>query len=344
MAISALRLCCVCVVLNVAFAAKWSLSLAAERLREAGAIQLSKRPLLFRLPKFLSNETIEGLIAEATPSLHSSGTGLGFGEPSQSQAWSFDVAQKTSIFRYVDGDQDGVLDSSETRRFMSQWFNMANHNHKHLLAKLKRKQLGLEEFVGFDFAAYDKSIRTKSPHLSNRHSSQTWLNLHRSPAAQAVVANIEHVFAVSPGEFMNSEPLQVVHYGPKSHYACHTDSDEKSLQRLATVLVFLSDDFSGGLLSFPYANHNITDEDWIEMKTQCLPVERCGSSFSVAPIRGDAVIWFNAEPYARRRKKQCSHSRGAEWKLVRESMHAGCPVRKGTKWIANLWLPMSLTN
>lgn len=70
--------------------------------------------------------------------------------------------------------------------------------------------------------------------------------------------------------------------------------------RLATVLVYLTDVRSGGHTAFP----------------------RLG--VSVAPRAGRALVWFNLDP-----------RRHAPVDL---SLHCACPVNEGEKWVLNKWI------
>ena len=51
-----------------------------------------------------------------------------------------------------------------------------------------------------------------------------------------------------PADFVAS--LQFLSYGPGSEYGMHADC--MSVKRAATVMIFLSDDYTGGESIFPY--------------------------------------------------------------------------------------------
>lgn len=107
----------------------------------------------------------------------------------------------------------------------------------------------------------------------------------------------------------NFEDVQVVRYGVKGKYDPHFDGTECGddvgikcfeNQRLATVLIYLNDDFEGGHTRFP------------------------NLGISITPKKGSAVFFWVADQSN---------------KLVyQETLHGGDPVLSGEKWIATQWI------
>ncbi|KAM7294886.1 prolyl 4-hydroxylase subunit alpha-1-like [Ixodes scapularis] len=111
-----------------------------------------------------------------------------------------------------------------------------------------------------------------------------------------------------------AEPYQLANYGTGGHYLPHhdylydvyEDSDETDDfsrlpsygDRLATLMIYMSDVEEGGATVFPKLGVRLT------------------------PKKGDAAFWWNLK------------TSGAVEKLT---LHAGCPVLYGNKWIANKW-------
>ncbi|KAI4884388.1 hypothetical protein NFI96_011235, partial [Prochilodus magdalenae] len=136
-----------------------------------------------------------------------------------------------------------------------------------------------------------------------RVSKSAWLSEDESP----VVAHANRRIAAITGLDMKSaEELQVANYGIGGQYEPHYDSmpTNNSLfelqgERIATVLVYITDVEVGGATVFP----NI--------------------GAALQPKRGSAVVWFNllksGEGDAR-------------------TLHAACPVFVGSKWVANKWI------
>lgn len=142
---------------------------------------------------------------------------------------------------------------------------------------------------------------------SIRKSMQTWFQSGSHPAIDALQrktrAAIDATGCMSvPYSF---EDVQVVRYDKNGKYDAHYDGDEcngkcPGDQRLATLLVYLNDDFEGGHTHFPLLNA------------------------SVAPEKGKALFFWVADQETR--------------DLFEKTLHAGMPVGDGHKWIANQWI------
>ncbi|PIA35869.1 hypothetical protein AQUCO_03400037v1 [Aquilegia coerulea] len=143
--------------------------------------------------------------------------------------------------------------------------------------------------------------------------------LHRddrkSPIVQAIEKRIA-VYSQIPAE--NGEPIQVLRYEKDQYYRPHNDyfSDTINLkrggQRIATMLMYLTDNVEGGETYFPMAGTG-----------EC----RCGNKtvkgMSVKPIKGDAVLFW---------------SMGLDGQSDPNSIHGGCEVLGGEKWSATKWM------
>ncbi|CAL8362291.1 unnamed protein product [Merluccius merluccius] len=104
------------------------------------------------------------------------------------------------------------------------------------------------------------------------------------------------------------EYLQVVNYGIGGHYEPHFDHATsasspvfklKTGNRVATFMIYLSSVEAGGSTAFIYAN------------------------FSVPVVENAALFWWNL------------HRNGGG---DENTLHAGCPVLVGDKWVANKWI------
>ncbi|KAJ4803419.1 2-oxoglutarate (2OG) and Fe(II)-dependent oxygenase superfamily protein [Rhynchospora pubera] len=122
----------------------------------------------------------------------------------------------------------------------------------------------------------------------------------------------------------HGEDLQVLHYEVGQKYEPHYDyftgkfKTEHIGQRIATLLMYLSDVEEGGETVFPSAIFNSSSLPYYNGLSSCAK-----KGLSVKPKRGDALFF---------------------WSLKRNgtkdptSLHGGCPVIKGSKWSATKWM------
>nr|XP_028581668.1 prolyl 4-hydroxylase subunit alpha-3 isoform X2 [Podarcis muralis] len=139
-----------------------------------------------------------------------------------------------------------------------------------------------------------------------RISKSAWLKDTLDPA---IVALDRRVAALTG---LNTQPpyaeyLQVVNYGLGGHYEPHFDHATsrksplyrmKSGNRIATLMVYLSLVEAGGSTAFIYAN------------------------LSIPAVKNAALFWWNLR----------RNGDGDD-----DTLHAGCPVLAGDKWVANKW-------
>ncbi|XP_046565039.1 transmembrane prolyl 4-hydroxylase-like [Haliotis rubra] len=146
---------------------------------------------------------------------------------------------------------------------------------------------------------------------------------------------------------LESEPVQVVMYTEGGHYHSHYDSSRHVGQgkpcchhtwfphtkhrcvlcTYLTVLVYLNDVEEGGETAFPVADE---DHDFRISKEHTNLTENCHRApVAVTPEMGKAVMWYNHYK---------EEKTGWIGPLHRRSLHGGCNVRNGEKWIANFWI------
>ncbi|MED6193800.1 hypothetical protein PIB30_022851 [Stylosanthes scabra] len=154
-----------------------------------------------------------------------------------------------------------------------------------------------------------------------RTSSGTFLPRGRDK----IVRNIEKKiadFTFIPVE--HGEGLQVLHYEVGQKYEPHYDyfQDEFNTrnggQRIATVLMYLTDVEEGGETVFPAAKGNVSSVPWWNELSDCGK-----KGLSIKPKRGDALLFWSMKPDAT---------------LDPSSLHGGCPVIKGNKWSSTKWM------
>ncbi|XP_047173403.1 probable prolyl 4-hydroxylase 10 [Vigna umbellata] len=130
----------------------------------------------------------------------------------------------------------------------------------------------------------------------------------------------EHFFI--PTE--NGEGLQILHYEVGKKYEPHYDyfldefNTRNGGQRIATVLMYLSDVEEGGETVFLVATANFSSVPWWNDLSQC-----ARKGLSVKPKRGDTLLFWSMRPDA---------------SLDPSSLHGGYPVIKENKWSSIKWM------
>eukprot|EP00045_Choanoeca_perplexa_P002770 m.26664 g.26664 ORF g.26664 m.26664 type:complete len:500 (-) comp11697_c0_seq1:53-1552(-) len=135
-----------------------------------------------------------------------------------------------------------------------------------------------------------------------RISTAAWLE----PDHDVVLAKIQtRINAATQLNLTSAEQLQISNYGIGGFYETHYDhhsNNERTLpegDRLATFMIYLNHVRKGGFTAFP----------------------RLGAA--VQPGFGDAVFWYNLN---------------ADGQGDSRTLHGGCPVLQGSKWVANKWI------
>ncbi|KAG9136956.1 hypothetical protein Leryth_013805 [Lithospermum erythrorhizon] len=161
----------------------------------------------------------------------------------------------------------------------------------------------------------------KSKDSRVRTSSGTFLARGRDKVIRKIEKRIAD-FTFIPVE--HGEGLQVLHYEVGQKYEPHYDyfADEFNTknggQRIATVLMYLSDVEEGGETVFPDAKGNFSSLPYWDQLSECGK-----GGFSIKPKMGDALLFWSMRPDA---------------SLDPSSLHGGCPVIKGNKWSSTKWL------
>uniref|UniRef100_A0A673MNM7 Prolyl 4-hydroxylase subunit alpha-2-like n=1 Tax=Sinocyclocheilus rhinocerous TaxID=307959 RepID=A0A673MNM7_9TELE len=115
-----------------------------------------------------------------------------------------------------------------------------------------------------------------------------------------VVSHFNQRIADITGLSMKSaEDLHVQNYGIGGRYEPHYDAWDDENERIATFLIYMSDVEIGGATVFPQVG------------------------VALKPKKGSAVFWYNLRKNG-----------NVNW----YTEHAGCPVLRGNKWVANKWI------
>lgn len=170
----------------------------------------------------------------------------------------------------------------------------------------------LRNFITPEEAAYLRALA--EPHLrpssivhpaSRRrvpHPTRTSYDTNFALGRETLVVNAinRRIAAATGTDFRAGEPLHILRYSGGQEYRPHLDGlPAAANQRLWTVLLYLNDDYVGGETEFPQLG------------------------LRVHGTLGDALIFRN------------SSDSGT---VDRSMLHAGLPVRSGTKWLATRWI------
>jgi prolyl 4-hydroxylase len=162
---------------------------------------------------------------------------------------------------------------------------------------------------------------------ATRTSRNTWVKRETSPIVDALYRRAADLLKIDeallrrrlPNEDYNlrskgsiAETLQLVHYDVGEQYTPHHDFSvplaQTDLQpaRFATILFYLNEGMEGGETSFPKWKNAETSE-----------------KLAVKPEKGKAVLFYSILP---------------DGNMDELSQHAAMPVKKGEKWLTNLWV------
>ncbi|KAL5063628.1 hypothetical protein RYX36_025365 [Vicia faba] len=160
--------------------------------------------------------------------------------------------------------------------------------------------------------SFDSSVRTSTGTFLKRGQDQIVRNIEKRIADFTFIP-VEH-----------GEELQILHYEVGQEYVPHHDyfTDEYNLwnggNRIATMLMYLSDVEEGGETVFPNAKANFSSVPWWNELSDCGK-----KGLSIKPKMGDAILFWSMKP---------------DSSLDPSSLHGSCPVIKGDKWSATKWL------
>uniref|UniRef100_A0A6I8P7I8 Transmembrane prolyl 4-hydroxylase n=1 Tax=Ornithorhynchus anatinus TaxID=9258 RepID=A0A6I8P7I8_ORNAN len=321
---------------------------------------LSLKPLLFEIPNFLNAEECKLIIHLAQLKGLQKSQILPT-EEYENAIEMFEISQ-LDIFNLLDQNQDGQLQLKEvlthTRLGNGRWMTPENIREMYTAVKADpdgNGVLSLEEFKRLNLRDFHKYMGSQKVKMSDlvRNSQHTWL--YQGEGAHQVMRSIQQrVLRLTrlPQEIVeHSEPLQVVRYDQGGHYHAHMDSGPvfpetacshtkfitnetapfETSCRYVTVLFYLNNVTGGGETTFPVADNRTYDEMSLIQNDIDLRDTRkhCDKgNLRVKPKQGTAVFWYN----------YLSDGQGWVGDLDEYSLHGGCLVTQGTKWIANNWI------
>ncbi|XP_039039254.1 probable prolyl 4-hydroxylase 10 [Hibiscus syriacus] len=209
------------------------------------------------------------------------------------------------------GEQWVEAISWEPRAFI--YHNFLSKEECEYLIDLAKPHMGKSTVVNSETGkSKDSRVRTSSGTFLPRGRDKIIRNIEKRIADYTFIP-VEH-----------GEGLQVLHYEVGQKYEPHYDyfmdeyNTQNGGQRIATVLMYLSDVEEGGETVFPAAKGNISAVPWWNELSECGK-----GGLSVKPKMGDALLFWNMKPDA---------------SLDPSSLHGGCPVIRGNKWSSTKWM------
>ncbi|WCJ32725.1 2-oxoglutarate (2OG) and Fe(II)-dependent oxygenase superfamily protein [Euphorbia peplus] len=237
--------------------------------------------------------------------------------PSSSADSSRKANDLSNIIHRSIGEDDGrgerwaEVISWEPRAFV--YHNFLSEEECNYLINLAKPHMHKSTVVDTDTGkSKDSRVRT---------SSGTFLPRGRDKKIRDIEKRIAD-FTFIPVE--HGEGLQVLHYEVGQKYEPHFDyfmdefNTKNGGQRIATVLMYLSDVEEGGETVFPSARGNISSVPWWNELSECGK-----KGLSIKPKMGDALLFWSMKPDAG---------------MDPSSLHGGCPVIRGNKWSATKWI------
>ncbi|XP_055768695.1 transmembrane prolyl 4-hydroxylase [Salvelinus fontinalis] len=321
---------------------------------------LSLKPLLFEIPGFLSEEECRVVVQLAQlKGLMESQVMVPEGQEELTEQLNLSPEE---IFNLLDLNQDGQLQLQEilTHSRVRDGIWLTPENLKEIYAGLKADPdgnglLSLEEFRRLGSDAFQRFLQQRGVKSSQlvRNSRHTWL--YQGQGAHQVLRDLKKRVARLtrlPSALVDlSEPLQVVRYEQGGHYHAHHDSGPvypetacthtrlaantstpfETSCRYITVLFYLNSVEGGGETAFPVADNRTYEEvSLIQNNVDLMDTRKnCNrSNLRVKPTKGTAVFWYN----------YLSDGQGWVGEQDEYSLHGGCVVTRGTKWVANNWI------
>lgn len=209
----------------------------------------------------------------------------------------------------VFGNATDRLSCSKEEKYNQLFFEVDNfltHNECDELIKLAIKQGLVSSQVNVNEQAshvVDQNVRISHTTWFD-HGSQHVMIATVKEKVDALIKTMNGCFP----ENVNFEPLQIVKYLKGGKYDPHFDGQEcipieckSKTQRIATFLMYLNDEFTGGHTAFP----NL-------------------SNVNIKPKKGKLLFFWVADPKTSQ--------------LYRETLHGGLILESGEKWIATQWI------
>lgn len=235
-------------------------------------------------------------------------------DPTSFVGWQGATFKSGEVFTHIGAQPamgDGAVEpriqllSWKPRAFF--WPGFLSHDDADDLIKLARPRMMRSTVVGAGGGVV-ANIRTSYGAFLRRHSHPVIGKLERRLSAWTML-NISH-----------QEDVQILRYAVGQEYGAHMDTLRNDSPRVCTLLVYLHDTEEGGETAFP------SESKWADpaLPQRLGPFSQCAEGHvAVKPRKGDALLFYTFNPDGTE-----DHS----------ALHTGCPVLKGVKWTATVWV------
>nr|GMC57449.1 probable prolyl 4-hydroxylase 8 [Ipomoea batatas]GMC62597.1 probable prolyl 4-hydroxylase 8 [Ipomoea batatas] len=205
------------------------------------------------------------------------------------RAHDLSTIARSAMEREDDGDKGDTwveVVSWEPRAFIYHNF-LSKDECEHLISLAKPSMKNSTVVDNETGKSKDSRVRTSTGTFLTRGGDQVITNIEKR------ISHFTHI----PVE--NGESLQVLHYEVGQKYEPHYDyfADEFNIknggQRVATLLMYLSDVEEGGETVFPDAKGNVSAVPWWDELSECGK-----SGLSIKPKMGDALLFWSMKPDA----------------------------------------------
>ncbi|KAJ8305928.1 hypothetical protein KUTeg_016473 [Tegillarca granosa] len=288
---------------------------------------VSVKPLIIEIQDFLTKEECEYFIQLAKDEgLENSQTYHNKNRKGQVELYDTNRDKKLSVEEMsltIQGAFDTYLDNSDILQ-MYKDENIDKNNDEILTPD------ELKNFSPSKLEKYIKKLLKKHPEKHSRYSQQVWLypDSSKDPVFKTLQERVSTIVNL-PIELIRMSDFQVVTYDIKGHYNAHFDSAMKDKSHRCCTRN-IKTKCQGGETAFPVANNDTVDTYEVQNKNLVNLYKNCKDvSLKISPKQGKAIIWYN---------HFVDTEDGWMGDMDNYTLHGGCPVIRGRKWIANFWI------
>lgn len=337
--------------------------------KKVSLITRSLMPLAFEIPDFLSEFEIQFMISKAKQqNMAESEAKSGLSKQAEyvKSAEKGKAQGQLAHFDFWDTDNDGYIDIYEAMDAAKRHHSFLRPNENDIRdmfdsidpALFEDELISKEEWMNMHTIRIEDRFNywfAEDKRFKSRYSEQTWLMWEddKTGTLQDIRDRVVKLTKLPKKVIYGGEPIQMAHYYPNGHYHAHYDSETHLrsdlpcchqqgngltdgtgkciICRFITIMTYMNDVEEGGETAFIIAD-NATYNQQVSIDQMNLSKHCKDANLVVRPKKGTALFWYN-------------HYVDSESKFLGEldpfSLHGGCDVIKGEKWISNIWLPTS---